>query len=53
VSIGSVGGAIRARFAGTVGLANVTAAERAYALVGARLACSQPALTAAPERSHA
>lgn len=53
VSIGSVVGAIRARFAGAVGLANVAAAERAYALVGAPLPRPQAALMAATERSRA
>jgi pyruvate ferredoxin oxidoreductase gamma subunit len=44
VAIGSVTSAIRERFAGKVGDANVAAAERAFALVGAALGRNAPLL---------
>lgn len=46
VSLASVAGAVRERFPGAVGEANIAAAERAFAFVRAHLGSSTPALAA-------
>jgi pyruvate ferredoxin oxidoreductase gamma subunit len=53
VSIVSVTGAIRQRFAGAVGAGNIKAAERAYALVRGNLGAPLGELSAGPEPAHA